>query len=46
MDNYSAFNRPNSYPAYTLAELKAKVAAGNTNPLMIAEIAYREANAL
>ena len=46
MDNYNAFNRPNSYPAYTLAELKAKIAAGGTNPLMIAEIAYREANAL
>lgn len=46
MDNFNAFNRPNSYPAYTLAELKAMVAAGNTRDILIAEIAYREANAL
>ena len=46
MDNFFAFNRPFSYPAYTTAELKAKVAAGNTNEKIIAEIAYREANAL
>lgn len=46
MDNFEAFNRPNSYPAYTLAELKAAVAGGRGNDKMNAEIAYREANAL
>lgn len=43
MDNYEAFNRPNSYPGYTLAELKAAVAEGQGTALMLAEIAHREA---
>lgn len=31
------------YPAYTTAELEAAVAAGNGNPVMVAEIAARKA---
>lgn len=44
MDNFDAFNRPFSYPAYTLDQLKAFVAQGSGNvPKIVAEIAYREA---
>jgi len=46
MDNYNAFNRLDSYPAYSLDELKAAVAAGHNNVKMLAEIAYREARIL
>lgn len=43
MDNFDAFNRKDSFPAYTLEQLIAFVVAGNTNPKIVAEIAYREA---
>lgn len=43
MDNFEAFNRPNSYPAYSLAALEKSVAAGNGTPAMLAEIEYRKA---
>ena len=31
------------YPAYTTAHLQAEIAAGRGNPVMIAEVARREA---
>lgn len=46
MDNFEAFNRPGSYPAYTLTHLKNAVAEGRGTALMLAEIAYREARGI
>lgn len=42
VDNYLAFNRPDSYPGYTLEQLKAFVANGEGNAKIEAEIIYRE----
>ena len=40
----AAYKSNRKFPAYTLAQLKALVAGGNSNPLIVEEIAKREAN--